>query len=68
MIKSIGGQVTDWNPFSLSMLARSVTAFKDLFVSDKDSYDILVNIPTATRNLRPMFDYAKYQATGRFIG
>lgn len=68
MIKSIFGQVADWDPFSLSMMKRLYKSSMDLFFSDKDGYDTLINFAAATRNTRPLFDYAKYEVTGRRIG
>lgn len=68
MIKSIGGQVVDWDPFSLSMLKNLTRQSKDLLFSDRDSYDILTNIFAASRNTKPLFDYVKIQTTGRAIG
>jgi hypothetical protein len=68
MVKSIFGQVVDWDPFSLSMLKRVAQTSNDLLFSDKDSYDLLIKIPSATRNTLPIFDFLKIHATGRRIG
>ena len=66
--KSIFGQVVDWDPFSISMMKRVVQTSHDILFSDKDAYDLMLKVPSATRNILPVFDYLKIHATGRRIG
>lgn len=67
-LKSLTGQVVDWDPFSLSMVRRVAAASVNLFDEDKDSFDVFIKLASATRNTEPLWDYAKYSLTGRYIG
>jgi hypothetical protein len=50
------------------MMRNVVTQGRNLFNDEKDSFDTFVNIMSATRNTKPMWDYVKFTTTGRFIG
>lgn len=39
-----------------------------LFDTDKDSFDFFVKMSSATRNTGNIWDYVKYETTGRFVG
>lgn len=68
ILKSLGGQVVDWDPFSLSMAKQLMTNTQILFDTDKDSFDFFVKMSSATRNTGNIWDYVKYETTGRFVG
>lgn len=66
--RSIFGQVVDWTPFSLGMLRRQVSNMVELIDGERDTYDALINMASATRNTRPFWDYVKINSLGRKIG
>ena len=67
-LRSICGQFVDWTPFSLGMMTRQVNNMWNILADDNDAYDGIVNIASATRNTKPIWDYVKINTIGRRIG
>ena len=67
-MKSIFGRGVQWTPFSINSGWRTVTSLYKCITGDKDLYDTVANGFSATRNLKPLFNFIKEQSLGRKIG
>lgn len=67
-LDSIIGRATNTNLFALKILEQSVEKISIGVSGNRDLYDTLILIPSASRTLYPVLDYQKQITLGRSIG
>lgn len=54
---SFAGRLVSWNPFALSSMTQLVNNYSRAIFGEQRFYDAFVNTTTATRTLRPIFEF-----------
>lgn len=67
-MQSIFGRGIQWTPFSINSGWKTAVSLYKCVTGDKDFYDTVANGFSATRNLKPVFNFIKVQTLGRKMG